>query len=368
MGTEPENETKPELSIVIPTYNERENIPILLEGIFGILRNQKINGEIIVVDDNSPDGTGAILDQLKTIYRGLIILHRSSKNGLSSAVMAGFERAHGEILGVMDADLSHPLEKIPEMFRLIKEDIADLVIGSRYMKGGGIEGWGPYRKILSWGAITLSRIFTPVEDTMSGFFMIRRACFDGIDVNPQGFKILLEILVKTNCKRVIEIPIVFTNRTRGESKAGVGEIIAYLGNLLRYLPHRLDVIGKFLKFGLVGTLGLLVNLAVLYALKEYAGLHYLTSATLAFFIAVTSNFFLNKIWTFREKIANNFGRKYIRFFAVSIGGLAINLTLLYILVEFAELWYIVAQIIAVGIAFVFNFVGNTAWTFRDRKY
>ncbi len=237
----------PRLSIIIPTYNERENIKTLLGRIFGVLMNAGIDGEVVVVDDNSPDGTGVLLDGFIKDYslslskgnQSLQVLHRAGKLGLSSAALEGFAAAKGEILVVMDADFSHPPEKLPEMFRLIQDGAADMVIGSRYIPGGKIIGWGWYRKLLSWGATLLSRPFTKVHDTMTGYFMVRRSCIaddmaNGV-FNPRGFKILLEILVKGKCKNVKEVPIVFVNRTAGKSKNGPREIFAYLKNLWGYL-------------------------------------------------------------------------------------------------------------------------------------
>ena len=128
------------LSLIIPTYNEKDNIRKLIDLLDKEFKKNKINGEIVVVDDNSPDKTGEVLEELKTKYQNLKIIHRKGKLGLSSAVLEGFKVAEGDILGVMDADLSHPTEKIHEMMRQI-ENNADLVIGSRYVKGGKIEGW-----------------------------------------------------------------------------------------------------------------------------------------------------------------------------------------------------------------------------------
>lgn len=229
-----------ELSIIIPTYNEKENIQILIDKIFVIYKENLINGEVVIVDDNSKDGTGEIAEELKKKYKLMKVLHRPGKLGLSSAVLDGFKISEGEILGVMDADLSHPSEKIPEMFFPIKNNIADFTIGSRYMPGGKIVGWNFKRKIMSRGATLLSRPFTKVKDPMSGFFMIKKECLNDRDFNPKGFKILLELLIKAKYNKIKEIPIVFINRTKGKSKAGANEIIFYLKNLIGYIPYKLN--------------------------------------------------------------------------------------------------------------------------------
>ena len=144
------------LSLVIPTYNEKENIQKLIKKIQEEFNENKINGEIIIVDDNSPDGTGKILEDLKKTQKNLKVIHRSGKLGLSSAVLEGWKIADGEVLGVMDADLSHPPEKIKELFGAIENGEADFTIGSRYIKGGKIEGWNLKRKLMvSWVLGTL---------------------------------------------------------------------------------------------------------------------------------------------------------------------------------------------------------------------
>lgn len=286
------------LSLIIPTYNEKENIQKLLLMLEEDFDKNEIDGEIIVVDDNSPDGTGKVLEDLKTKYRNLKVIHRAGKLGLSSAVLEGFKVAEGGILGVMDADLSHPIEKIDEMYKLVQD--ADLVIGSRYIKGGEIKGWNLYRKILSKGATLLARVFVNVFDPMSGFFMIKKELVANKEINPKGFKILLELLIKTNYKNIVEIPITFTNRTVGKSKAGIKEIIYYLQNLIGYLPYKKEIAFQFLKYSLVGLIGTFINIIILYILTEYFKIYYIISAIIAIGITVITNFIGNKIWTFRK--------------------------------------------------------------------
>ncbi len=352
-----------DLSIIIPTYNEKDNIQILLEKINEEFENNKINGEIIVVDDNSPDNTGEILEKLKEKYSCLRVIHRKSKLGLSSAVLEGFKIGEGSILGVMDADLSHPPEKIPEMFKIINNNEADFVIGSRYINGGKIEGWNFKRKIISKGATFLARIFTSVKDPMTGFFMIKRKCIKDKKLNSKGFKILLEIIIKADYNKIKEIPITFVNRTKGKSKADFKEIFSYLKNLVGYLAYKKNVITEFFKFALVGLIGTVINLLILYFLTEFFGIYYLFSAVVAFIVAASNNFILNKIWTFKEKIRDKILSKYVKFFSISITALLVNLFFLYIFTEFLGIYYMISQIIAIGIALIINFLGNKIWTF-----
>lgn len=353
------------LSLIIPTYNEKENIKVLLLKLEEEFNLNKIDGEVIVVDDNSPDGTGLVLDDLKTkySYNSLIkVIHRKGKLGLSSAVLAGFNVAEGNILGVMDADLSHPPEKINEMYEAIING-ADFVIGSRYVKGGKIEGWNMHRRLLSFGATLLARVYTSAKDPMSGFFMFKKELLLDKNINSKGFKILLELLIKLDYTKIVEIPIIFTNRTVGKSKAGIKEIIYYLENLIKYLPYKKEVIVEFIKFACVGFIGTFFNIAILYSFTEFYKVYYLYSAFFAFIVAVTVNFILNKIWTFNEKIYFDIFKKYLRFVLVSLSALLINLLLLIIFTELFKIYYIISQIIAIGLSLIINFIGNKIWTF-----
>jgi len=350
-------------SLVIPTYNERENISKLISGIKEQFNKNEIEGEIIFVDDNSPDGTGEVLEELKKENPNLKIIHRKGKLGLSSAVIEGFKIAEGDILGVMDADLSHPSEKISEMYKIVTKE-ADLVIGSRYVKGGKIEGWNLYRKILSKGATLLARVFVNVLDPMSGFFMIKKELILNKEINPKGFKILLELLIKTNCQNIIEIPITFTNRIVGKSKAGIKEIIYYLRNLIGYLPYKKEIVLQFFKFAFVGLIGTVVNIFILYILTEYFNIFYIISAFCAFLVAVTTNFIFDKIWTFNEKIYERIAKEYSTFFVVSLSALSVNIFFLWIFTEFLGIYYIISQIMAIGISLMINFIGNKIWTFH----
>ncbi len=351
------------LSLVIPTYNEKENIQNLIKKIQEEFKENKINGEIIIVDDNSPDGTGKILEDLKKKQKNLKVIHRKGKLGLSSAVLDGWKIADGEILGVMDADLSHPPEKIKELFRIIEKGEADFTIGSRYTKGGKIKGWNFKRKVMSKTSTLLSRIYTKVKDPMTGYFMIKKEVIKDVDLNPKGFKILLEIIIKGKYQNVKEIPITFINRIEGKSKAGTKEIFYYLQNLAGYLPHKKNVIKEFVQFGVVGGIGTLVNIVILYLLTEKVGVYYLISAIFSFIVAMSSNFILNKIWTFKEKARLGIGKKYLQFGLVSVLALLVNLFFLYVFTEIFGIYYIISQILAIGIALIINFLGNKIWTF-----
>ncbi len=228
------------ISIVVPTYNERENIEALLKEIFEALKSSRLEGEVIVVDDDSPDLTWKTAQELKDRHGyNLKVLKRQDKKGLSPAVIDGFKIAGGDVKGVMDADFSHPPALIPELIKPIINGEAELVIGSRYIQGGGIENWPATRKIISRAAILLAKpLAGNVNDPVSGFFFFRKDIIDGLELDPQGFKILVEIIVKGKYSRAIEVPYVFINRKQGKSKFGLNEVTDYLLHLKKLYAGR----------------------------------------------------------------------------------------------------------------------------------
>ena len=218
------------LSIIVPTYNERDNIEELARRIFSCLKEADIPGELVIVDDGSPDGTADLAESLKSTY-DVKVIRREGKRGLASAVIEGFEGATYDILAVMDADLSHPPEALPKMYYYTETGEAEIVIGSRFVPGGGSTNWPWYRRFVSFVARSLARSLTPVRDLTSGFFMIRRSVIAGVDLNPLGFKIGLEILAKGKYDSVKEIPIIFADRGRGKSKFSIRQVFEYLKQL-----------------------------------------------------------------------------------------------------------------------------------------
>lgn len=189
------------------------------------------NCEIVVVDDSSPDKTGELIKNLSRGISNLKLLSRKSKAGLSSAIIMGFQYTDSQILAAMDADLQHPPEMLEEMLSEIQNG-ADIVIGSRYVSGGGISSWTRRRRITSKIATFLAHIFfrntKKIFDPLSGFFMLRRDVIRDVELNPIGFKILLEILVKGHYKKVVEVPYIFVERKKGKTKFNILQAISYL--------------------------------------------------------------------------------------------------------------------------------------------
>ena len=201
-----------------------------MTAIFAAYAAASLDGEIVIVDDNSPDGTGQVAEQLAA-GRRMAVVHRTGKLGLGTAVVAGFAAASAPVVGVIDADLSHPPALLPIMFGIMQRERADLVIGSRYITGGGTRNWPASRLIMSRLACVMARGLTPVRDATSGFFLIRRELARDVRISAGGFKICLELLVRGRPRTVVEVPYVFAGRTAGESKMNLKEALGYLVQL-----------------------------------------------------------------------------------------------------------------------------------------
>ena len=357
-----------ELSLIVPTYCESQNITTLIERVHQSLSSYSY--ELIVVDDNSPDGTSEIANSLSQQYPVRVITRRNER-GLASAVVEGFKQARGDILGVIDADLQHPPEVIPELLETVMSG-ADVVIASRYVEGGGSEGWSASRKIISKGSKLLAQVLLPsargIKDPLSGFFLLRREVIDGVELSPTGYKILLEVLVKGKAREIAEVPYIFRVRERGTSNLTSGEGIRYLKHLTRLTGLQAGAM-RFLKFSLVGLSGVLVNEGLLWLLTENLGLYYLLSAAIAVETAIITNFILNDIWTFRDRRTSGnrslLGRG-LKFNLVSLGGLGINIAILWTVTEVVGISYLISNLIGIAGATLWNYTINTLWTWRAK--
>jgi len=220
------------LSVVVPTYNEAGSLPKLAERLHKVLAGRE--WELVVVDDGSPDGTADIAAALAPRIP-VRVVRRAGKAGLASAVVAGFEAARGDVLLVMDADLSHPPETVPGLLDAIERG-ADLAVGSRYVKGGGVMDWPLQRRVVSRAACLMGSLLVPVRDATSGFFALRRSVIDGATLNPIGFKIGFEVIARGRYKTVVEVPYTFRDRELGASKFGqreIGQYAVQLGQVAR---------------------------------------------------------------------------------------------------------------------------------------
>jgi dolichol-phosphate mannosyltransferase len=240
-GGAPATKQPMKFSIVVPTYNEAGGIEKLVTTLDGVFKQHGLDGEIVVVDDNSPDGTGAIVDRLEREGYPVRCLHRPGKMGLSSGVIDGwaFARADSVALGAMDADFSHDATILPRMVEALAGGGYGLAIGSRYVPGGGIANWPKRRIITSRVAVALAQPLTPIKDITSGYFLVKRDALQGVQLDPIGFKIGLEVIAKARYGRALEVPYVFTDRIAGESKLNQSEILNYLKQLARIYGARL---------------------------------------------------------------------------------------------------------------------------------
>lgn len=226
-----------DVSIVVPTYNERERLEDLVRAALASLAGAGLRGEIVIVDDNSPDGTGQIADRLAE-RDDVRAVHRAGKMGLGSAVMEGFKATRAPVLGVMDADLSHPPSLLPALLATLRSVPVDIAIASRYIPGGGCRNWPWRRRVLSRAGCLLARPLTPVRDVTSGFFLVRRDVLEQTSISAPGFKICLELLARSRATSVAEVPYVFTDRAAGQSKMTFAEGLQYFVQLRDlYLLH-----------------------------------------------------------------------------------------------------------------------------------
>ncbi len=225
------------VSLITPTYNESENVPILAQEIFSIIEPESdIDLELIVVDDNSPDGTGAVAEGLRDQYP-LQVVHRAGKLGLGSAVMEGFALSKRDYIGVIDADLSHDPAILPQLIRGLRE--FDITIGSRFGETSKVEKWALHRRLTSLTGVGLARLLTGVEDPLSGYFFLHRKGLGDLELTSAGYKILLEILVKGRIETHLSVPFIFRNRQFSKSKLNAKEYFLFAKQLLYFSAYKL---------------------------------------------------------------------------------------------------------------------------------
>ena len=356
------------VSVIVPTYQEAENIPILLEKLDALRRRNDLTLEVLFMDDDSGDGSAELV--AASGFDWAKIITRTENRGLSQAVVDGMRRARYPILVCMDCDLSHPPEKIPQMILALSAG-QQMVIGSRYITGGTTDdNWGYLRYFASTIATLLARPLTAVSDPMSGFFVLRKEDFARArDLNPIGYKIALELIVKCGFDNVGEVPIHFVNRVRGESKLTFGEQLRYIKHLRRLYLYTFTNAMYFLQFLVVGIIGTVVNLAVLTILGGFG-----TPKTLALgggiVTSLISNFFLNRRFTFSYARHENIWHQFAGFVSASLIGMVVNyavaLTLASGLLADRPFGLQIAALVGIAAGLLFNFVGSQYFVFRKR--
>ncbi len=374
------------VSIIIPTYNESQNILKILKSIGEILP-PKILTEAIVIDDNSSDGTGKIVENYLRNFKRISgytidVIHRTAKKGLSSAILHGIQQAKGDTIVVMDSDFSHPPQIILRMLETLRKYRCDIVVASRYVKGGKISGWPLKRKLMSKMATIIAKkgLGVSTADPMSGFFAFKRPIIKGLKFDAIGFKMLLEILVKTRGATVKEIPYTFTDRKFGSSKVSISTAYDYAksvwklyryGKSTRKQEKRPSVrfLSKAARFYTVGASGLGVNylVSLLFA-GGISDFWYLHANILGIITSITTNFVLNKYWTFEDR---DFSTKktlqqFVKFIGFSSFGALIQLSIVFLLVEENQIMYPLALTLAVFTAAFGNFIFNKRWTFKEK--
>jgi len=312
-----------DLSIIIPTYNEAKNIPELLRRTARVVTERFIRCEVLVVDDGSPDGTAEAARQVDVpiVVR---VVERNGERGLSQAVVDGLRLARGTWVLVMDADLQHPPESIPQLLAAVRGG-ADFAIGSRYVQGGQANEFGLYRQLNSRVATLLAvpLLGAKVHDPMAGFFCLRRDLVGTEPLNPIGYKIGLELLVKCRPRHVVEVPIEFAARQAGQSKLDLREQIKYLRHLRRLYDWRWPVLTQAASFCAVGTCGMVVDLTMMTLLMSAWGVFPL-ARVLSIAAAMVFNFFLNRWVTFLGAARDRWPSQLAKFVAACSLGLLIN--------------------------------------------
>ncbi|MBW2013783.1 MAG: glycosyltransferase family 39 protein [Deltaproteobacteria bacterium] len=359
-----------DVSVIIPTLNERANIDSLLSRILKTGSScSTFNLEIIVVDDGSTDGTRECVQGWESNYH-VRLLARDGERGLATAILSGAKIAKGNIILAMDADLSHPPEKIPQLVETIIAGSHDMVVGSRYVSGGSTPDWTFFRRMCSRFAKFLAKPLTDVNDPLSGFFAIRREILVGFQKDIPGFKIGLELLVSEgNALRVTEIPIQFQDRQKGKSKFNLHIIFSYLRQLVNLAGGNISITTGS-RLAIVGLFGALIDFSIFKILLAN-GNGISTAHVISFFMATVSGFILNDQWSFagsNETIFQVTVRKYTAFLLITVFTLFIRGGVLAI---FTIQWNGSPQaaiLVAIGVAALLTYLGNIFFIFPKEDF
>ena len=284
------------VTILIPTLNEEENIDPLLEQLSGVSIHE-CELKILFVDDQSTDATIDKIKQWQDKYNNISVLQRKASPDLAKSIIDGARQCTSDYIAVIDADLSHPVNKLPDLLKPLLSGEFEVAVGSRYIKDGGIANWPIHRRLLSWVGGLPARLLTDIKDTTSGFFACKRSCFDNISPDAKGYKILLELLASgLDQFRVTEVPIVFTDRVEGQSKLSKKQLVEYFQRLVELSGGRASstTAKRFLS---VGALGVIIDALTFYFLLDL-GWRISSAHITSFFIAAVTNYFFNSIWSF----------------------------------------------------------------------
>lgn len=358
------------VSIIIPTYREVDNIPHILARLDEVREAYGMVLEVLFMDDDSRDGSVEAVAAAGHDWARIIV--RTADRGLSPAVIDGFRTARHPVLVCMDCDLSHPPEVIPQMLLALSSG-QQFVLGSRYVPGGSTDDdWGLFRYVNSLVATLLARPLTSAKDPMSGFFALRKDDFDQArHLNPVGYKIALELIVKCDFENVAEIPIHFTDRVHGESKLSLKEQLKYIKHVRRLYIHRFEKSMSVLQFLAVGASGVVVNMAALTLLLALGVADWLSLAG-GIAVSVCTNFLLNRRFTFSYARDGHVWKQFAGFVGACSVGMVVNYVVSLVMLAhvLAEGPYApqFAALIGIGCGMVFNYLGNRFFVFRRKYY
>jgi len=356
----------PQLSVVVPTFNERDNVTVLYRRLEATLAG--IPWEVVFVDDNSPDGTWEVVRALAQKDPRVRCIRRIGRRGLSGACIEGILAASAPYAAVIDADLQHDETQLPKMVGLLQSGEAELVVGSRYIEGGSADSFNKSRAGASQLATEVAKRVLKVEiaDPMSGFFMIRRDKFEQLapKLSTQGFKILLDIVATAEGKlRTIEVPFTFGSRQHGESKLDSMVALDFLGLVLAKLTH--DVVSlRFLLFAMVGSIGLVVHLTTLFIVLEIFRAPFPEAQAAGALVAMTSNFILNNFLTYRDQRLKGFAilGGLLLFYLVCSVGLFANVGVAFSVYDQEPIWWLAGAAGALmGVVWNYAMSGLFVW-------
>ncbi|QDW39508.1 glycosyltransferase family 2 protein [Bradyrhizobium sp. KBS0727] len=359
----------PQLSVVVPTFNERDNVTVLYRRLEATLAG--IPWEVVFVDDNSPDGTWEVVRGLARQDPRVRCIRRIGRRGLSGACIEGILASSAPYAAVIDADLQHDETQLPKMVGLLQRGEAELVVGSRYIEGGSADSFNKSRAGASQLATEVAKRVLKVEiaDPMSGFFMIRRDKFEQLapQLSTQGFKILLDIVATAQGKlRTIEVPFTFGSRQHGESKLDSMVALDFLGLVLAKLTH--DVVSlRFLLFAMVGSIGLIVHLTTLFIALEIFNVPFPEAQAAGALVAMTSNFVLNNFLTYRDQRLKGFAilRGLLLFYLVCSVGLFANVGVAFSVYDQEPIWWLAGAAGAL-MGVVWNYAMSGLFVWRKR--
>ena len=365
----PATQPAPELCIVVPAFNERANIPILVERLRGLLASY--DWELVLVDDNSPDGTAAVARRIGETDRRVRCIHRIGRRGLAGACLEGMLSSQARYIAVMDADLQHDETLLIDMLDRLRAGDVDLAVASRYLRGGSVPGLSPRRALLSRWSNALARRILGIDlsDPMSGYFMIRRDVFEPLApaISSQGFKILLDILATGGGRlRTVELPTTFQARRNGESKLDSKVALDFAALLTAKLTGNF-VSARFLLFCLIGLTGIGIHLSILVALLMPAIVSFDVAQVVATIGATTWNFLFNNLFTFRDQRLTGwrFLTGLLRFQVICAVGAISNVGIAAWIYGYDSKWWI-AGLGGALIGTVWNFVVSANFVWQQR--